>query len=204
MASNARRRLGAIQGYSVEVAQVFARDFGLPLASSLLHVYAARKDVVSPARLAEVAALSRALGARLPASRAQDFLVPDEDRDLQELQRKLWARGGSAAPVASPYMDFLLKSELSKSWFFSATGDEQKLLSQAYKLALESRMDVASLLVDLSPLKRLKDSDISDNGHLPLSWRSSRVWHYAFARHRPLLEPRVSMDTLGYAAAKGR
>ena len=60
---------------------------------------------------------------------------PDDDRDL--LQRKLCATGGSTAPVASPYADFLVKSEMSKSWFFSATADEQKLLTFAGLAKLE-------------------------------------------------------------------
>jgi len=183
-----RRRLAAIEGYEVHIAQVYARDFGLPLGSTLLHVFAARKDILPPARLGDVATVARALGARLPPCKAQDYMVGDQDKDLQELQRKLWARGGSTAPVASPYMDFLLKSELSKSWFFAATTDEQKLLTQAYKLAVEKRMDVASLLIDLCPeggLKKLRESDVTDNGHLPNA--ASRAWHFSFAKHRPLM-----------------
>eukprot|EP00439_Symbiodinium_sp_Y106_P086235 s163_g32.t1 len=148
------RRLAAIEGYEVHIAQVYARDFGLPLGSTLLHVFAARKDILPPARLGDVATVARALGARLPPCKAQDYMVGDQDKDLQELQRKLWARGGSTAPVASPYMDFLLKSALGS----------------IRVLAVEKRMDVASLLIDLCPeggLKKLRESDVTDNGHLP-------------------------------------
>ena len=35
-------------------------------------------------------------------------------------------------------------------------------------------MDVASLILDLSPFKKLKETELNDNGHLP---GSSRAWH---------------------------